>query len=108
MLRQIVERMEDLQEILAEADKTLRSDDAREEVAVMEEAEIKVQWVTQENNRGDGILGADLGNSEMLTGASSKRLQSDTSGGSSHNLQAGFSKEMAGRVDDGHEALFAE
>jgi chromosome segregation ATPase len=100
MLRQIVERMEDLQEILQKADAEMRPKHA-EQTLMVDEVEAKVQFMqSSDGHQGHRDHGVD---SELLTaGSSQRRLHSDTSGASGGTSQAHLSKEVAQRGDHGH------
>lgn len=81
MLRQIVERMTDLQEVLQNADAELKPKNV-EEAPIVEEVELKVEFKVSEAGDGMGMNHRDhAGDSAQLTaGSSQRRLQSDTSG----------------------------
>jgi len=78
MMKQIVERMEDLREILDKADTALKTNEVQE-VPVVEELELKVQFM-QASDKGDHRNHA--GDSEQLAGNSSqlRKQQSEVSG----------------------------
>jgi len=103
MLRQIVERMEDLREILEKSDAALKPN-VVEHVHLAEEVELKVHFA-QSHEGGGGSHREHAGDSEQLTAGSStqlgRRLQSDASGASGGNSQAKLSKDFSGRGDDG-------
>jgi len=107
MLRQIVERMEDLQEILQKADAVLKTNEV-EVVQMADEVELKVQFM-QRSPDGATNTREHAGDSEQLTaGNSQRKLQSDASGASGGNSQAQLSKEFSGRGGDGHADEFAD
>jgi hypothetical protein len=110
MLKQIRERMEDLDEILKKADELSKPQEVEEERVVQEE-ELKVQFVQAKEVHHRDQAGA--GDSEQLTAGSSqqRRLQSDTSGGTGGGVSGGnslaqLSKDFRG--DDGRADVLAE
>lgn len=68
MLRQIVERMEDLQEILQKADATLKTNEV-EDAPIVEEVELKVQFMQHaEGNQKHGIYDSEQMSAELQRG----------------------------------------
>jgi len=100
MLRQIVERMEDLQEILHKADAQLKTGEV-EETQIVEEVELKVQF----HHQADGGPSPQHAIGDPDAGGSQRRVQGELSAGTS---QTQTSKELSGRGDDRHEDTVAE